>query len=50
MVNKLLVAERFARAELARTGTIVETGEGWRKLASDLVDQAIAKTTQALGQ
>jgi hypothetical protein len=47
-INKLLEAERFARAQLAQ---VVETSAlGWRKLAIDLVDQAIAKTTQALGQ
>jgi hypothetical protein len=47
-INKLLEAERFARAQLAQ---VVETSApGWRKVALDSVDQAIAKTTQALGQ
>jgi hypothetical protein len=52
-VKKLLEAERFARAKVAQIGyqTLApEWAVGWRKAALDLMDQAIAKTTQALGQ
>jgi len=61
-VKKLLDVERFARAQVAQivlpddpryrawVDSPAEKAEGWRKLALDSVDQAIAKTTQALGQ
>ena len=52
-VKTLLEAERFARAKVAKIGyqtLAAEWAVGWRKVALDLMDQAIAKTTQALGQ
>jgi hypothetical protein len=52
-VKKLLEAERFARAKVAKIGyqtLAAGWAVGWHKVALDLMDQAIAKTTQALGQ
>jgi hypothetical protein len=47
-ITRLLEAERAARAELAHAEWA--SAPGWREVALDSLDAAIAKTMQALGQ